>query len=62
MGWGDWLTLPETPGVDEETLKVPVLAACDFLSVLETACRPSDSQFKPLIETRVQGELFEIFL
>jgi AcrR family transcriptional regulator len=54
--------LPETPGLDEETLKALVVTACSFLSELETSCRRSDRQFIPLIEARVQGELYELLL
>ncbi len=54
--------LPETPGLDEETPKAVVLATCDFLSELETACRHSDRQFRPLIEAQVQGELYKLLL
>jgi len=44
--------LPEKPGLDDESLKALVLATCDFLSELETGCRHSARQFKPLIERR----------
>lgn len=54
--------LPETPGLDEETLKALVLAACDYLSVLNTACSRTDRQFRPIIEARVQAELYELLL
>jgi hypothetical protein len=55
-------SLPEAPGLDEETLKALVLTACEFLSELETGCRRSYQQFRPLIEARVQGELYELLL
>lgn len=56
--------LPTTPGLDEETLRVLVLAACDFLSKLETGCRSrSDRQFiRPMVEAQVQSELYELLL
>jgi AcrR family transcriptional regulator len=54
--------LPESPGLSEETLKALVLAACDYLAGLNTACSRTDQQFRPLIETRVQGELYELLL
>jgi AcrR family transcriptional regulator len=54
--------LPETPGLDEETLKALVLATCDVLSELETSCRLSDRQFRPLIEAQVASELYELLL
>jgi hypothetical protein len=35
---------------------------CDFLSGLETSCRLSDRQFRPLIEAQVARELYELLL
>src|SRR3712207_5374764 len=55
-------TLPESPGLSEENLKALVLAACDYLAGLNTACSRTDRQFRPLIEARVQGELYELLL
>ena len=54
--------LPDSPGLSEETLKALVLAACDYLSGLNTACSRTDRQFRPLIEARVQGELYRLLL
>lgn len=54
--------LPDSPGLDEVTLRALVLATCDFLAGLETGCQRSDRKFKPLIEARVQGELYEMLL
>jgi AcrR family transcriptional regulator len=56
--------LPATPGLDEERLRVLVLAACDFLSKLETGCRTrSDRQFiRPMVEAQMQSELYEVLL
>ena len=54
--------LPERPGLDEESLRALVLATCDFLSGLETSCRTSDRQFRPLIEAQVASELYELLL
>jgi AcrR family transcriptional regulator len=56
--------LPARSGLDEETLKVLVLVACDFLSKLETGCRSrSDRQFiRPMVEAQVQSELYEVLL
>src|SRR5918994_6833037 len=56
--------LPTTPGLDEESLRVLVLAACHFLSKLETGCRTrSDRQFiRPMVEAQVQSELYEVLL
>ncbi len=54
--------LPESPGLDEESLRALVLATCDFLSGLETSCRTSDRQFRPLIEAQVASELYELLL
>jgi AcrR family transcriptional regulator len=52
--------LPPSPGLDEENLKALVLAACEYLTGLNTACSWKDRQFRPLIEARVQGELYEL--
>jgi AcrR family transcriptional regulator len=57
-----WRRLPDSPGPSKENLKALVFAACEFLSKLETNCRRSDRQFRPLIEARVQGELYELLL
>jgi AcrR family transcriptional regulator len=46
----------------EENLKALVLAACDYLAGLNTACSRTDRQFRPLIEARVQRELYELLL
>ena len=54
--------LPEAPGPSEENLKALVLAACEYLAGLNTACSRTDRQFRPLIEARVQGELYELLL
>jgi AcrR family transcriptional regulator len=56
--------LPARPGLDEETLRVLVVASCDFLSSLETGCRTSsDRQFiRPMVEEQVQSELYEELL
>ena len=54
--------LPEKPGLDDESLKALVLATCDFLSELETGCRHSARQFKPLIEAQVPSELYKLLL
>ncbi len=54
--------LPDSPGPSEENLKALVLAACDYLAGLNTACSRTDRQFRPLIEARVQGELYELLL
>jgi AcrR family transcriptional regulator len=56
--------LPARPGLDQETLRMLVLATCDFLSNLETGCqRRSDGQFiRPMVEAQVQRELYEQLL
>ena len=54
--------LPASPGLSEENLKVLILAVCDYLEGLNTACSWSDRRFRPLIEARVQGELYELLL
>jgi len=52
--------LPDSSGLSEENLKALILAACDYLAGLNTACSRTDRQFRPLIEARVQGELYEL--
>ena len=55
--------LPDSsPRLSEENLKALVLAACDYLAGLNMACSRTDRQFRPLIEARVQGELYELLL
>jgi AcrR family transcriptional regulator len=54
--------LPGSSGLGEEELRAMVLAACDYLAGLNTACSRTDRQFKPLIEARVQAELYELLL
>ena len=54
--------LPDASGLSEENLKALILAACDYLAGLNTACSRTDQQFKPLIEARVQSELYELLL
>ncbi len=52
--------LPDSPEQSKENLKALVLAACDYLAGLNTACSRTDRQFRPLIEARVHGELYEL--
>lgn len=54
--------LSDSSGLSEENLKALILAACDYLAGLNTACSRTDQQFKPLIEARVQSELYELLL
>jgi AcrR family transcriptional regulator len=54
--------LPASPELSEENLEVLFLAVCDYLARLNTACAWSDRQFRPLIEARVQSELYELLL
>lgn len=54
--------LPESPGLDEETLEALILASCHYLASLNTACSRTDQRFRPLIEARVQKELYELLL
>ena len=56
------LRLPSPSGLDEENLKALVLVTCEYLSGLNTACSWRDRQFRPLIEARVQTELYELLL
>lgn len=52
--------LPDPSGLSEANLKALILAACDYLAGLNTACTRTDRQFRPLIEARVQDELHEV--
>ncbi len=54
--------VPDSSGLSEENLKALILAACDYLARLNTACSRTDRQFRPIIESRVQGELYELLL
>ena len=54
--------LPASPGLSGGNLEALVLAACDYLAGLNTACLRTDRQFRPIIEARVQGELYETLL
>jgi AcrR family transcriptional regulator len=54
--------LPGSPALNEENLKALVLAACDYLAGLNTACSRTDRQFRPVIEARVQHELRDFLL
>jgi AcrR family transcriptional regulator len=54
--------LPGPSGLGEEDLRAMVLTACDYLAGLNTACSRTDRQFRPLIEARVQTELYELLL
>jgi AcrR family transcriptional regulator len=54
--------LPDSPELSEENLRVLILAVCDYLVGLNTRCSWSDRGFRPLIEARVQGELYELLL
>ncbi len=54
--------LPDRSGLTEENLRGLILASCDYLAGLNTACSRTDRQFRPLIESRVQGELYELLL
>jgi AcrR family transcriptional regulator len=53
--------LPPSPGLSEANLRALVLAACEYLAGL-TACSWRDRQFRPLIEARVQQEIYELLL
>ncbi len=54
--------LPDSSELSEENLKALTLAACAYLAGLNTVCSRTDRQFRPLIEARVQGELYELLL
>src|ERR687889_1194713 len=54
--------LPAPSVFGEENLEALIRAACDYLAGLNTACSRTDRQFRPLIEARVQSELYELLL
>jgi hypothetical protein len=54
--------LPDSSGLSEENLKALIPAAYDYLVGLKAACSRTDRQFRPLIEARVQCELYELLL
>jgi AcrR family transcriptional regulator len=54
--------LPPSPELGEENIRALILAACDYLAGLNTACSWKERQFRPLIEARVQHELYGILL
>ena len=54
--------LPPSASFDKETLNILILAVCIYLKGLTTACSRTDRQFRPLIEARVQSELYELLL
>jgi AcrR family transcriptional regulator len=54
--------LPDPSGLGEGNLRALVLAACYYLAGLNTACSRTDRHFRPLIEARVQAELYELLL
>jgi AcrR family transcriptional regulator len=47
--------LPASPELSEENLRAIILAVCDYLARLNTACAWSDRQFRPLIEARYRA-------
>lgn len=57
-----WRRLPPSAGFHKETLKVLILAVYDYIELFNTACRRTDQKFWPLIEARVQSELYELLL
>ena len=54
--------LPPAPSWGVASLRVLIRAAFDFLGEFHQECKPSDTQFDPLIERAVQQELAEILL
>src|SRR6266852_5992483 len=53
---------PSAPRWEAESLRVLIRATFDFLGKFHRDCKPSDTQFDPLIERAVQQELAEILL
>lgn len=56
------LRLIGEPELSRENLEALVLAACEYLDRLNNACSFTDRQFRPVIEARVQAELYELLL
>lgn len=56
------LRLTGEPELSRENLEALVLAACEYLDRLNNACSFTDRQFRPVIEARVQAELYELLL
>ena len=54
--------LPPAPSWGGASLRALIRAAFDFLGEFHRDCKPSDTQFDPLIERAVQQELAEILL
>jgi len=54
--------LPASPNWGVASLRVLIRSAFEFLGEFHHDCKPSDTQFDPLIERAVQQELAEILL
>ena len=45
-----------------DNLRSLIIAVCDYLTQLNQQCHKTDQQFKPVIETQIQSQLYEILL
>lgn len=45
-----------------DNLRSLIIAVCDYLTQLNRQCHKTDQQFKPVIETQIQSQLYEILL
>lgn len=45
-----------------KNLRSLIIAVCDYLTQLNRQCLPTGLQFKPVIETQIQSQLYEILL
>lgn len=54
--------LPSSPRWGTQNLRALIRAVFDFFGEFHSDCRPSDTQFDPLIERALQQELAEILL
>ena len=54
--------VPLSAGYNMHNLRSLIIAVCDYLTQLNRRCHPTDLQFKPVIETQIQSQLYEILL
>ncbi len=54
--------LPATDDVRASHIKELILVTCEFFGQMSHSCTPQDKQLDPLIETEIQGMLYEYLL
>lgn len=54
--------LPDGANFSPETLRILILALCEFMTEFHRHCKPSDQQFLPLVETTITAELYDVLL